>query len=140
MGARASNIEIPARYCNFSSYNPCSYDTDLTNLLRPAPSPFISAGAILVRNFAAFFGADLVFLLDYRSTLQSGSYLWSYGCGAGSYTSCSGVANTTNFTTDSLLSIFTMLFGSNFGDWDSDNNLLQLESNGKSWLQVVQKR
>jgi PKD repeat protein len=78
-----------------------------------------------LRNFSAFFGADSVFSLDYRSTLQNESYLWSYGCGAGSYTSCSGITNTGNYAVDSLRTVFTMLFGSYFGDWDSPNNLLR---------------
>lgn len=78
-----------------------------------------------LKNFSAFFGADSVFLLDFEPTLQSKSYLWSYGAGGGSYTSCGGVINTTNYTTDSLRTVFTMLFGSYFGDWDSNNNLLR---------------
>lgn len=77
------------------------------------------------RSFSAFFGADSVFLLDFQSTLQSKSYLWSYGCGGGSYTSCSGITNTGNYTADSLRTVFTMLFGSYFGDWDSNNNLMR---------------
>ncbi|MBK6902589.1 MAG: T9SS type A sorting domain-containing protein [Saprospirales bacterium] len=77
------------------------------------------------RSFSAFFGADSVFLLDFQSTLQSKSYLWSYGCGGGSYTSCGGITNTSNYTTDSLRTVFTMLFGSYFGDWDSNNNLMR---------------
>lgn len=77
------------------------------------------------KNMAALLGNDAVFELPYRSTLQQEPYLWSYGAGPGSYTSASGIVNTTNLTTDSLQTIFTMLFGSYFGDWDSNNNLLR---------------
>jgi len=77
------------------------------------------------RNFPAFFGADSVQELDYLTILNNNNYLWSYGCGAGSYTSCSGVGNTSNFATANIKSAFTVLFGSYFGDWDSDNNFLR---------------
>ena len=57
--------------------------------------------------------------------MKNGSYLWSFGCGAGSYTSCNGVGRTSDFASDSLQSIFTILSGSYFGDWDVKNNLLR---------------
>ena len=68
--------------------------------------------------------------LDYLSTLSSNDYLWSYGCGAGSHTSCNGLNNGSNLTTSNLASndiqtTFTMLFGSYFGDWDKSNNLMR---------------
>jgi PKD repeat protein len=77
------------------------------------------------KNFTAMFGEGNVHDLPYRSTLQNQSYLWSYGCGPGSYTSAGGITTTSNFVTDSLQTVFTMLFGSYFGDWDSQNNLLR---------------
>lgn len=77
------------------------------------------------KNFVPLVGPSNVAYLDYRATLQSGSYLWSYGCGAGSYTSAGGITNTANFAADSLQSVFTLLFGSYFGDWNKPNNLLR---------------
>ncbi len=77
------------------------------------------------KNFSTMFGPDSVSYQDYLSTLNSESYMWSYGCGAGSYTSCGGVINTNQFATDSVQTIFTILFGSYFGDWDRSNNLLR---------------
>ncbi|MEN0006926.1 MAG: fibronectin type III domain-containing protein [Bacteroidota bacterium] len=77
-----------------------------------------------LKNFTAMFGADSVFYRDYH-TLRSESYLWSYGCGGGNYTGAGGISNTNNFANDSLQSVFTMLFGSYFGDWDSNNNFLR---------------
>lgn len=77
------------------------------------------------KNFSTMFGYENTTELPYRETLLINSYLWSYGCGAGSYTSASGITNTTNLATDSLQTVFTMLFGSYFGDWDRSNNLLR---------------
>ena len=76
-------------------------------------------------NLVSFFGRDKVQTADYFTELKNGSYLWAYGCGAGSYTSCSGVGRTSDFATDSLNNIFSILAGSYFGDWDSRNNLLR---------------
>ncbi|NRA10511.1 MAG: T9SS type A sorting domain-containing protein [Crocinitomicaceae bacterium] len=78
------------------------------------------------RNFSTMFTpANVDNTLDLRTATASNSYMWSYGCGAGSYTSCSGIGNTSNLAGDSLQTIFTMMFGSYFGDWDSDNNFLR---------------
>ena len=78
------------------------------------------------RNFSPMFtAANVNNTNDLRSTTATDSYMWSYGCGAGSYTSCSGIGNTSDFAGDSLQTIFMMLFGSYFGDWDSDNNVLR---------------
>jgi len=85
------------------------------------------------RNFSAFFGSDSIATKDYFGTLSSNNYLWTYGCGGGSYTSCSGIGNTSNFSTNNVNSVFTILFGSYFGDWDSENNFLRapLAANGQ---------
>ncbi|MCX7872168.1 MAG: Ig-like domain-containing protein [Verrucomicrobiae bacterium] len=77
------------------------------------------------RDFTAFFGRANVMSGDYFGTLTKGAYLWSYGCGAGSYTSASGVGNTDQFSTNAVYTVFTMLFGSYHGDWDSQNNFMR---------------
>ena len=77
------------------------------------------------KNFAAMFGISNVKDLQYRQTLTNESYLWSYGCGGGGPESASDISSTTNFTTDSLQTVFTMLFGSYFGDWDYPNDFLR---------------
>jgi hypothetical protein len=84
------------------------------------------------RNFATYVG-DSIYQADYRSSMSAKSYLWSYGCGPGTYTSASGVATSNNFANDSLLNPFTMLFGSYFGDWDNSNNLLRAPLASKGW-------
>jgi hypothetical protein len=77
------------------------------------------------RNFSAMVGRDNVVELDWLSTLGSETYLFGYGCGPGSYTSASGVGTTTDLVSVSNGAIFSMLFGSYFGDWDTDNSFLR---------------
>ncbi len=77
------------------------------------------------KNFAPLVGYLNVEAGDYFATTFDSSYLWSYGCGGGSYTSASGIGSTSNFATANLQSVFTMLFGSYFGDWDTQNNFLR---------------
>ncbi len=77
------------------------------------------------KSFSPLLHPDQVSAGDYRSSMDTASYLWSYGCGGGSYTSCNGVGTTNDFAGDSLQGIFSCLFGSYFGDWDSQNNLLR---------------
>ncbi len=77
-------------------------------------------------NFSALITKDSIFTnRDYIFSQKRGNYLWSYGCGAGSYSSCNGIGVTANFNNDSFSNIFTILAGSFFGDWDSKNNLLR---------------
>ena len=77
------------------------------------------------RSFSAFFGPANVAALDYFGTLATQSYLWSYGCGGGSFTGAGGVGSTSNFVTTDTKTVFTMLFGSYFGDWDVSNDFLR---------------
>lgn len=62
---------------------------------------------------------------DYFTSQNKENYLWSYGCGAGSYTSCSGIGVTSDFNPAKFNNIFTALAGSFFGDWDVNNSLLR---------------
>ena len=77
------------------------------------------------KNFGPLCGPENVSSGDYFTTMADSSYLWSYGCGGGSYTSAGGIGNTNNFAASNLQSVFTMLFGSYFGDWDATNNFLR---------------
>jgi hypothetical protein len=80
------------------------------------------------QNLPCFVGLDSVFDdRDYFTAQKQGSYLWSYGCGAGSYTSCNGIGSTTDFVKakDSFQNAFTILAGSYFGDFDVKNSLLK---------------
>lgn len=93
-----------------------------------------------IRNFTAFFGPDEVHELDYWTTLNGGDdYLWSYGSGNGTYSLANGInggsALTANHIADGFnASTFTMLYGNNFGDWDTPNNLLRASIAGGKTL------
>jgi hypothetical protein len=77
------------------------------------------------RNFAPLFGATNTFASDWFGTLSSQSYLFAYGCGGGTPTSAGGVGSTADFAASDPCVVFTMLFGSWFGDWDSQDNFLR---------------
>jgi len=79
------------------------------------------------RNFAPFFGASNVFARPWFSTLATNAYLWGYACGPGSYTSEGGVGTTSDFVRTNTQVVFTMHFGSYFGDFDSQNNLMRAQ-------------
>ncbi len=88
------------------------------------------------RNFSAMFGAANVdtgeFIRGFSPAgdvaLTDSSYLWSYGCGSGNFISAAFVAHGTQLAADTieLKTVFTMLFGSYFGDWDSQDNFMRL--------------
>lgn len=86
------------------------------------------------RNFSPLIGdSNVKGGIDWFGTLKNESYLWAYGCGGGSYTSCGGIGYTkdsdtsrkNDFVNNKVNAIFTMLFGSYFGDWDSQNNFMR---------------
>ncbi len=89
------------------------------------------------RNFAPFVGANNITFLPNQGTwiptLSNNTYLWAYGCGAGSYTSVGGLGNTGQYNdgvTPELVNadihaVFTLLFGSWFGDWDSQDDIMR---------------
>jgi hypothetical protein len=77
------------------------------------------------RGFAPLVHPNNVTSQDYFSTMSTQSYLWSYGCGGGWFTGANGVGNSVDFNTFSVQSVFTILFGSYFGDWDNQNNFLR---------------
>ncbi|MBK6544734.1 MAG: T9SS type A sorting domain-containing protein [Saprospiraceae bacterium] len=78
-----------------------------------------------MKNFSVFFNPANVEYGNYRDSLRKKSYLCSYGSGSGSYTSAGGISTSQNMATDSLQTVFTFLFGSYFGDWDSQNNFMR---------------
>ncbi|HYM20388.1 MAG TPA: hypothetical protein VEW28_05215 [Candidatus Kapabacteria bacterium] len=77
------------------------------------------------RNFSALVGTDSIHGLDWFTTLDSNAYLWAYGCGGGWDQGSSGVGATTDFATKESKAIFTLLFGSYFGDWNVQDNFLR---------------
>jgi len=78
------------------------------------------------RNFAPFFGAgNIAANSAWFGTLDGSSYLCGYGCGSGTYTSVEGVGSTSDFAGQDPQVVFTMFFGSYFGDWDSTDNFMR---------------
>ncbi len=77
------------------------------------------------KNFSVAVGPDNVLTTDWLSNLDTLNALWSYGCGGGWYQGAGGIATSTDFVTDSVLSVFNFLFGSYFGDWDVQNSFLR---------------
>jgi len=70
-------------------------------------------------------GKDNISEKDFMTSLETENHIWAYGTGGGSYTSAGGIGNTADFASKELNGIFTMLFGSYFGDWDVQNNFLR---------------
>jgi len=77
------------------------------------------------KNFGPLVGPSRVEANDYFLSQADSTYLWAYGCGGGTYTSAGGIGSTADFATANLKGVFSMLFGSYFGDWDSQNNFLR---------------
>lgn len=77
-----------------------------------------------IKSFHTFLEPDSINYEDFKQC-TSKDYLFTFGAGGGSYQSAGGIISTNNLVTDSIRSIFTTIFGSYFGDWDSQNNLLR---------------
>jgi fibronectin type 3 domain-containing protein len=90
------------------------------------PKSYIETfGASAYRNFATLLGNENVVKADWFTTLKTDSYLWAYGCGGGTNTSASGIGKTQDYVDNDVNSVYTLTFGSYFGDWDSTNNFLR---------------
>ncbi len=76
-------------------------------------------------SMAPVVGKENINAVDWFTTLDTAAYAWAYACGGGNYSGASGVGNTNDFAAKPVNAIFTMLFGSYFGDWDSPNNFLR---------------
>ena len=70
----------------------------------------------------------------WSSMLGSGTYLWAYGCGAGQPSACSGLGTnggsffevrSTDIVGLDAHAVFVMMFGSWFGEWDYQDDLLR---------------
>ncbi|HJW29468.1 MAG TPA: fibronectin type III domain-containing protein, partial [Saprospiraceae bacterium] len=83
---------------------------------------FASSG---YKNLGPLVGPQQVMANDYFTTLADSNYLWSYGCGGGWYQGAGGIGSTADFAISHTQGVFTMLFGSYFGDWDSQDNFLR---------------
>lgn len=88
------------------------------------PESFASSGW---RMFAPFVTDTGVRNGDYFGTLAEAPqpYLFSYGTGGGTNTSAGGVGASADFVNRGANTVFTFLFGSYFGDWDTQNNFMR---------------
>ena len=78
------------------------------------------------RSFAPLLSRDSVAATSaVIPNLDTASYQWSYGCGGGWFSGAGGIGATSDFATHQVNGIFTMLFGSYFGDWNVADNFLR---------------
>lgn len=87
------------------------------------PELFSRSGWI---SFPQLVGSSNVREEKWFPTLDTATRLFAYGCGPGSYTSAGGIGGLNEFSSQRVRAVFTMLFGSYFGDWDSQNNLMRI--------------
>jgi Ca2+-binding RTX toxin-like protein len=84
------------------------------------------SGAAAFGNFAALVGEANLEIGDYLAeAAQSAGYLWGYGDGGGRFDSAAGIGTTTDFMSNESNVVFSVFFGSYFGDWDVPNNFLR---------------
>lgn len=77
-------------------------------------------------NFSALFGPDAADSVpQFQESLENESYIWAYGSNGGAYTSVMHVAYPDRFRDSQVNAVFTMLFGSYLGDWDSRDNIMR---------------
>lgn len=76
--------------------------------------------------FGGVLGVNKVDTFSIREILRQKNYLFAYGCGPGKYTSCYDIISTEELAQNGGLGVaFSFLFGSWFGDWDNENNLMR---------------
>ena len=79
-------------------------------------------------NFSALVGEANVLGVGsggYFTTLRTQPYLLGYACGGGNFFGANRVGDVRQFAANPAYSVFNMLFGSYFGDWDNPNNFLR---------------
>ncbi|MFY0672462.1 MAG: T9SS type A sorting domain-containing protein [Bacteroidia bacterium] len=98
------------------------------------------------RNFPLIKGNESVGEGSLLEHALNDTLLFAYGCGAGTYTSAGvklrdknrvridsyAVTQTSDYFNYSINAVFNILFGSYFGDWDNENNLLRAPLAGNS--------
>lgn len=77
------------------------------------------------RGFAPLVGAAATRTGKWLPHRRRQPLLLGYGCGPGGHTGCGGVGTTAGFAAADPGVLFTLLFGSYFGDWDCENAFLR---------------
>ncbi|MBM2816128.1 MAG: hypothetical protein HW421_2890 [Ignavibacteria bacterium] len=84
-------------------------------------------GATSWRNFNSLCGYDSIktsTMDKFYPDISANDYQWVYASGGGSNQSV-GSLNSSSFSTYPIRGVFSMVFGSYFGDWDPKNNLMR---------------
>jgi hypothetical protein len=83
------------------------------------------------RNFGSLF-EDSISQSNMMSSLENDTYKWTYAVGYGSDSSMSGIGSVSDIHNSDFKGIFSMTFGSYFGDWNTEDNLMRsMLANGK---------
>jgi hypothetical protein len=115
--------QIGGKTDTFPYVLPLDYDAPATDGWRNFPG---LVGRDHIDNFRTIESDTFHAATDWFGYADTAKYLWAYGCGPGSWGYCGGVANTTSeFTSPGYSAVFTMIFGSFFGDWDRPDDLLR---------------
>ena len=78
------------------------------------------------RSFSVFGSDTAVRAGDFFTDLAGPTtMLLGYGCGGGTDNSADGIGSSADLATKPVHAVFAMLFGSYFGDWNTQNNLLR---------------
>ena len=76
-------------------------------------------------NMSSTIGKENIETAGYMPSQEQSSYLWSYSCNSGSYNSVMLSVYTDELAQRIVNGTFTMLLGSYFGDWDSEDNVMR---------------
>lgn len=144
----STDVDIPVGRIDF--YNLSQFTKSETDLLKSyfkknhdyrTGAWNVTMGGIIDDNFGTYgevfaasawrmfsvFGPDTAVKAgDFFDDLKGpNTMLLGYGCGGGTDVSAGGVGTTTDLSTKPVNAVFTFLFGSYFGDWDTKNNFLR---------------
>ena len=86
------------------------------------------------RNFTALFNFENIDTGKVFQNAIDDSYIWTYGCGWGTDTSCLKLGSVTDFVTKAPKTVFTAFYGSWFGDWNTKNNFLRSALASSGWM------
>lgn len=81
-------------------------------------------GQNAIRNFTPLVSPDSIETGEYFAAFNN-SYLWSYGSTSGSQFCAQGLGCMDTYANNNFQAVFTSNFGSYFGDYDFENNLLR---------------
>lgn len=80
----------------------------------------------------ALFGYSNTAAGDWIPALRDQDCLVAYGCGPGAFSGAGGVSSVGDFRDTRCRAVFNLLFGSFFGDWDSNDNYLRAPLAGRA--------